>query len=378
METAMLKTASAILFSLSSLLFVTQVAQATSSEQATPSSATSSPKSSTAKNQAKPSTKSRTKMVRKVVTVDGKRKVIYVAQRRGRAVPSAGDKAGLNKTQDPLALKSNAAYIVDQGSAEVLLEKNAGVALPVASITKLMTAMVVLDAHQNLKEVIEITREDIDREKNSHSRLRIGARVQRTDLLHIALMSSENRAASALGRNYPGGTPAFVAAMNAKAKALGMNDTNFADPSGLSSRNVSSASDLAKLVIVASKQPLIRDYSTDTRTVIDTGRHMQQYANTNRLVRSPEWKIGVQKTGYITEAGRCLVMQAKIKGREIVMIFLDSKGKMSRIGDASRVRNWLVEYKLDEEIQKADTQVHTSEQQTPGVPQETPLGIPES
>ncbi len=387
----MLKRTFGIVFLLFSMLFSAHVAQAITPAQGDETARGQADKkksvgvvkkkSKAQRRQAKRSAKPRTRMVRKVVYVRGKRKVIYVAQRPERPVASVGDKAGLNRTRDPLALKSNAAYIVDQASAEVLLEKNANVALPVASITKLMTSLVVLEAHQNLNEVLDITSDDIDREKHSGSRLRVGSRVKRTDLLHIALMSSENRAASALGRNYPGGTPAFVAAMNAKARELGMNDTHFADSSGLSSRNVSSARDLAKLVIVTSKVPLIRDYSTDTRTVIDTGRHMQQYANTNQLVKNPEWKIGVQKTGYINEAGRCLVMQAKIKGREIVMIFLDSKGKMSRIGDASRVRNWLVDYKFDEAPEKQNVPVTSVEHTSPVAQQillETPISIPES
>ncbi|MBS1187651.1 MAG: pbpG1 [Burkholderiaceae bacterium] len=288
----------------------------------------------------------RGRTVRKVVVVNGRRKVVYqrVAARNAvvtPAVASAGDLAGLNRTRDPLELKSNVALVLDQSSGNALLSKNADVALPIASITKLMTALVVLEAHQNLHEVLEITNDDIDREKNTTSRLRIGSRLSRTDLLHIALMSSENRAASALGRNYPGGTPAFVAAMNAKAKSLGMVNTHYADASGLSSRNVASASDLAKLVLVASKQPLLRQYSTDTKYVVDTGGHILQYANTNQLVKNPEWDISLQKTGYIAEAGRCLVMQAKVQGRPVVMVFLDSKGKHSRLGDATRVRKWL-------------------------------------
>jgi len=355
----MLKTVCAIFFSLTSLLFTVQaVHAASSSEQANASSKKKSSKKSskkatskkTAANQgsAKNSPKAQGRLVRKVVVVQGKRKVIYVAQRQAYIAPpvaSAGDKAGLNHTRDPLDLKSSVVLVVDQDSAQILLEKNAGVSLPIASITKLMTGMVVVDARQDMNEVLEITEADIDREKNSHSRLRIGSKIKRGDMLHIALMSSENRAASALGRNYPGGISAFVAAMNAKAIALGMNNTHYVDSSGLSSRNVSNASDLAKLVIAASQQPIIRQYSTDTQYVVDTGRHMQQYANTNHLVKNPEWEIGVQKTGYISEAGRCLVMQAKIQGRAVVMVFLDSKGRLSRIGDASRVRQWLVSVK---------------------------------
>ncbi|TFW08521.1 D-alanyl-D-alanine endopeptidase [Oxalobacteraceae bacterium OM1] len=256
-------------------------------------------------------------------------------------VMTAGDLAGLGATRDPLALKSNAAFVIDQNNAHVLFEKNAEVALPIASLTKLMTAMVVLDAKQDMNEVLEVTADDIDRERNSSSRLRVGAKLSRTNMLHIALMSSENRAASALGRSYPGGLPAFVAAMNAKAKSLGMTQTHYADSTGLSSQNVASAHDLARLVMAAYHQPLIRDYSTDAHYTVQPGGHPLQYVNSNRLVMNSHWDIGLQKTGYITEAGRCLVMQAKIDGRPVVMVFLDSKGKDSRLADAGRVRKWI-------------------------------------
>jgi D-alanyl-D-alanine endopeptidase (penicillin-binding protein 7) len=256
-------------------------------------------------------------------------------------VMTAGDLAGLNLTHDPLALKSNVAFVIDQTSSQVLLEKNAGIALPIASLTKLMTAVVVVEAHQNMDEVLEVTSDDIDRERHSASRLRVGAQLSRADMLHIALMSSENRAASALGRNYPGGLPAFVAAMNAKAKALGMTQTHYVDSTGLSSQNVASARDLAKLVVAAHRYPMIRNYSTYPRYAVDVGRGQLNYMNSNRLVLSPDWDIGLQKTGYITEAGRCLVMQARIDGRPVVMVFLDSKGKDSRLADAGRVRKWL-------------------------------------
>jgi serine-type D-Ala-D-Ala endopeptidase (penicillin-binding protein 7) len=257
------------------------------------------------------------------------------------SIPTVGGIAGLNTTRDPLALKSNAAVVIDQASSQVLFEKNANVALPIASLTKLMTALIVVESRQNLDELLDVTADDIDREKNSRSRLRVGAQMTRTNMLHIALMSSENRAASALGRNYPGGLPAFVAAMNAKAKALGMNDTHYVDSTGLSSHNVASARDLSKLVVAAYQHTLIREYSTDAKYAVDTGRNQLQYMNSNRLVMNPGWEIGLQKTGYITEAGRCLVMQTRVDGRPVVMVFLDSKGKESRLADAGRIRKWL-------------------------------------
>ncbi|MGZ3254659.1 MAG: D-alanyl-D-alanine endopeptidase, partial [Burkholderiaceae bacterium] len=285
----------------------------------------------------------RSRVVKKIVMVHGRRKVVYqrVAYTPAPDVPSAGDLVGLSKTHDPLDLKSNVALVLDQSNAQVLFEKNSNIALPIASITKLMTGLVVVEAHQNMDEVLEVTSEDIDREKGSTSRLRIGAHLTRANMLHIALMSSENRAASALGRNYPGGLPSFVAAMNAKAKALGMNDTHYVDSNGLSSHNVSTARDLAKLVMAANQEPILRQYSTDTQYVVEPGGRSLQYTNTNHLVKNPDWEIGLQKTGYISEAGRCLVMLAKIEGRSVIMVLLDSKGKLSRIGDASRIRKWL-------------------------------------
>jgi len=260
-------------------------------------------------------------------------------------VPSIGDKQGLQFTQDPLELKSNAALVVDQENSEVLFEKNANVALPIASITKLMTSLVVLEANQDMDEIIEVTTEDIDTEKGSSSRLKIGARLKRSDMLHIALMSSENRAASSLGRHYPGGLSACVEAMNAKAASLGMMDTHYVDSTGLNSHNVASAQDLAKLVNAAYSQPLIRQYSTDTRYAVYPGGRPLEYMSSNRLTSSSDWEIGLQKTGYISEAGRCLVMQAMIGGRAVVMVFLDSKGKYTRFADAGRIRNWLSTFK---------------------------------
>jgi D-alanyl-D-alanine endopeptidase (penicillin-binding protein 7) len=286
----------------------------------------------------------RQRMVRRIEMVHGKRRVVYQHVRRAApalALLTAGDMAGLNKTHDPLALRSSVAYVMDQTSSEVLFEKNSTVALPIASITKLMTGLLVVQAQQNLDEVLTITEADVDRQKYSSSRLPVGTRMTRGNLLHIALMSSENRAASALGRNYPGGITAFVEAMNAKAKELGMNDTHYVDSSGLSSQNVSSARDLAKLVMTAHQEPLLRQYTTDPNYVVEASGRRMQYHNTNYLVAMPDWNIGLQKTGFINEAGRCLVMQAMIQGRNVIMVFLDSKGKQSRTADAGRMRKWL-------------------------------------
>lgn len=286
----------------------------------------------------------RERMVRRIEMVHGKRRVVYRRIRHvapAVAVLSAGEIAGLNRTHDPLDLRSNVAYVMDQTSSEVLFEKNAAVALPIASITKLMTGLLVVQAQQDLNEVLTITDADVDRHKFTSSRLAVGTRMTRGNLLHIALMSSENRAAAALGRNYPGGIQAFVEAMNAKARELGMNDTHYVDANGLSSENVSSARDLARLVKVAHQEPLLRQYTTDPNYVVQAGGRPLQYHNTNYLVAMPDWNIGLQKTGFINEAGRCLVMQAMIQGRNVIMVFLDSKGKQSRTADAGRMRRWL-------------------------------------
>ncbi|HWW69661.1 MAG TPA: serine hydrolase [Duganella sp.] len=242
-------------------------------------------------------------------------------------------------------LKSSAVYILDPKTGEVLYQKNAGAAMPVASLTKLMTALVVLEARQDMDEMLEVTGADVDRLKFSSSRLQVGTRLSRSAMLHLALMSSENRAAAALGRNFPGGTRRFVAAMNAKARALGMLNTRYVEPTGLSSANVSSPQDLAKLVIAVEKHALIRRYSTDRDFTIRQGGRQTVYHNTNRLTANRSWRIRLQKTGYISEAGRCMVLHATVKGRPTVMVFLDSQGKYARVADANNVRAWLAGYK---------------------------------
>ena len=226
--------------------------------------------------------------------------------------PSFGKVAGLHDVSDELSLKSSVALVVDQETQEVLLSKNDSAVLPIASITKLMTG-----------------------------RLQVGASLARGELLHLALMASENRAAHALGRTYPGGLQHFVGLMNQKAKDIGMTDTRFVEPTGLSSKNQSSAKDLVTLVQIAYREPLLRDLSTSDSHVVDVGRHSLKYKTTNRLINNPSWDIGLQKTGYISEAGQCLVMQTKIAGRKLIMVFLDSAGKLSRIADAERVRRWV-------------------------------------
>lgn len=269
-------------------------------------------------------------------------------QRRGSIIrafvpakPSFGQIAGLHSAQDPLELKSSVALVIDQDTREVLFSKNDHAVLPIASLTKLMTGVIISGAKLPMDELITVTQDDVDTEKGSSSRLKVGTTLTRGELLHLALMSSENRAAHALGRTYPGGLATFVSLMNAKAKMLGMTDTSYVEPTGLSSRNQSSAQDLATLVNAAHGDPMLRELSTSTGYQVAVGSRTLQYNNTNRLVKNPEWDIGLQKTGYISEAGQCLVMQTKIAGRKLIMVFLDSAGKLSRLGDAERVRRWV-------------------------------------
>ncbi|WP_028216870.1 D-alanyl-D-alanine endopeptidase [Paraburkholderia oxyphila] len=255
--------------------------------------------------------------------------------------PTVGQAFGLHETPDSLMLRSGVAYVVDQNSLEPLFDKNSHAVVPIASISKLMTAMVVLDSKAPLTEQIEVTDEDRDYEKNTGSRLSVGSVLSREDMLHIALMASENRAAAALSRYYPGGRPAFIAAMNAKAKQLGMTDTHFENSTGLSSHNVSTARDLVKMVNAAYQYPMIRQFSTDRSYDVFTGKRNLAYNSTNALIRNPSWDIGLQKTGFINEAGECLVMQTTVHGRPVIMVLLDSSGKYSRFADATRVRTWL-------------------------------------
>ncbi|HUL19679.1 MAG TPA: D-alanyl-D-alanine endopeptidase [Steroidobacteraceae bacterium] len=238
-------------------------------------------------------------------------------------------------------LSSSAALVLDTTHSAVLYSRHSDVAMPIASITKLMTALVVMDAGQPLDEVLTVSEDDRSLGKGSASRLSPGTRLTRGDLMHLALMSSENRAAHALGRNYPGGVAACVIAMNAKARELGMTSARFVEPTGLSDENVASPEDLSKLVIAAAKVPAIREYSTDSDYVVQVGRRPLQFRNTDSLVSKSDWNIVVQKTGYIAEAGRCLVMQTVIEARTVVIVLLNSYGKRTRVADARRIRRWM-------------------------------------
>ncbi len=239
-------------------------------------------------------------------------------------------------------LKSASALVVDLENGRAIYDKNSQVVTPIASITKLMTSMVVLDANLAPDEIIYIDAADYDSIKHTSSRLGMGTGLPRLDMLRLALMSSENRAAAALGRAYPGGSEAFIAAMNRKAVELGMWKTRFVDTTGLSSENVSTAEDLAKMVKGAYEYPLIREFTTTAAHEVATaaGRSLQ-FRNSNGLVKNPTWEIGLSKTGYISEAGRCLVMQVKIAERPVIIVLLDSWGKLTRIGDANRIKKWL-------------------------------------
>ena len=257
------------------------------------------------------------------------------------SVSAAAAAGSASKPASRPDVRSNAFYVLDESDSSVLAARHERVAVPIASITKLMTALVVLEAGQPMDERLAITRDDVRGTAGSGSRLAPGARVSRADLLHLALMSSENRSAHALCRSYRGGMKACVRAMNDKAKSLGMTTARFVEPTGLSSNNVASPEDLAKLVLAAADNPTIRAYSTDPEHTVYVSRRPREYRNTNLLVKNPDWDVTVQKTGYISEAGRCLVMQAVIDGRSVVIVLLNSWGKLTRIGDANRIRTWM-------------------------------------
>lgn len=252
-----------------------------------------------------------------------------------------------NKDGEP-NLQSSAALVYDQNTGKLLYAKNPDTVTPIASITKVMTAMIVLDARLPLDEAITITNEDIDLLKGTKSRLPIGSAFRREDLMRLALMASDNRAASALGRNYPGGIEAFVEAMNTKAKLLGLGSTRFVDSSGLAPGNVSSPQDLATLVSEAARYPQIREFSTtpELHVTLPNAKKPMGFNNTNALVKNQDWNIGLSKTGYISESGKCLVMQATIANNPVVIVLLDSWGRLTRIGDANRIKKWLETQKV--------------------------------
>jgi len=268
-----------------------------------------------------------------------KKKIVPVAR---KVAPEAANNASAHEDPRHLVLQSSAALVQDQATGAVLFEKNAGAVLPIASITKLMTAMVTLDAKPNLQEIMVIGDEDVDALKGTRSRLKVGTQLTKEEMLRLALMSSENRAAAALSRYYPGGRPAFVAAMNRKAEALGLSGTHFLDSTGLTSANVSTAKDLVRMVAAAHQYPLIREFTTTAEYDVNVAGRTEVFRNTNPLVRTQNsWEIGLSKTGYINEAGKCLVMQAWFNNKPTIIVLLDSWGKLTRIGDANRIKRWI-------------------------------------
>lgn len=270
----------------------------------------------------------------------GKRAQKTVADRKKSVAKASSKNAVALGEAQRLAVRSGAALVVEQGG-RALYQKNADSVVPIASITKLMTAMVVLDSVPDLNGMVTISDEDVDYLRGSRSRLHVGATMPRETALLLALMSSENRAAHALARHYPGGLTAFVAAMNAKARSLGMWNTRFDDPTGLMSSNVSTAHDLAKMVAAAHRYPLIREFSTTPEAEIEVGGRQLAFRNTNPLVKNVAWDVGLSKTGYIHEAGKCLVMQARVADKPVVIVLLDSVGKLTRVGDANRIKRWM-------------------------------------
>lgn len=254
---------------------------------------------------------------------------------------SLGEAAGLNRIPDPLALRSSVALVVDPRTGKILYDKNSSAVLPIASLTKLMTAMVVLDAGQSLDEKIRIEAEDRDTERYSTSHLPVGTELTRAELMQLALMSSENRAAHALARSYPGGVEAFLSAANQKARDIGMWDSVFLDPTGLNASNVSTARDLALLVAKAARYPEIRRFSVASQLQVKTAYGTRVFHTTNPLVGNQQWGLTVQKTGFINEAGNCVVMQARVNGRQMIIVLLDSQGRYSRVSDANRLRRFI-------------------------------------
>ncbi len=280
------------------------------------------------------------KALRSKATVNPRRAARPLVHREKITRIVAASRASDDPTQ--LDVKSTAALVIEQGEGRILFAKNVDTIQPIASITKLMTAMVVLDAGLELRQGVAIAEDDVDLLKHTRSRLKVGTVLERTELLRLALMASENRAAAALGRAYPGGIHAFVAAMNKKAMDLGMMRTRFVDSSGLSSDNVSTAQDLAKMVVAAHRYPLIQEYTTLPEHVVRTSEgSAMAFRNTNGLVKDIAWHIDLSKTGYISEAGRCLVMQARIGTKPVIIVLLDSWGRYTRIGDANRIKKWV-------------------------------------
>lgn len=322
---------------------ITQASAATASakqsatKSATKAGSKQAPRA-TVKAKAKPKANVAAKSKKKSAASASKARAAALAAQRAEETQNATFE--LDRFGNPV-LASAAFVVANQKTGEILAEKRAESAMPIASITKLMTAMVVLDSRQSLSEMLTIGQEDIDDLKGTGSRIAVGTRLSREEMLRLALMSSENRAASALGRHYPGGRPAFIMAMNIKARMIGLWDTRFADSTGLNPANVSSPRDLVKMVQAASAYPLIREFSTTPDRYVTASGRTLHFRNSNGLIHDPDWQVGLSKTGYIREAGRCLVMQTWINGSPVIMVFMDSQGRYTRVADARRVKRWL-------------------------------------
>ena len=331
-------------------LIALAVAVPASAQTASPSEATQATKTAQKHQKAQPRQYAKTKKEQasaKKRQASAKKKQASAKVARKPRDPndrmSAGSKLGLQSAMTEASLKSSAVLVIDQISGEVLFEKNPDSVLPIASITKLMTALVVAEADLPMTEMLAITKEDADLEKGVGSRLRVGTRLNRGELMHLALMSSENRAAHALGRTYPGGMEAFVDAMNIKAQQLGMASSRFTEPTGLNAGNISTPRDLVRLVEESFLVPLIREYSTSQNLLVRVGKRSQQFRNSNALVRTDSWDLGLSKTGFIREAGRCLVMQAEVEKRPVILVMLDAPGTQHRLRDAEMIRRWLMQ-----------------------------------
>lgn len=304
--------------------------------QSASESATTTKKQTTTKQKTTTTTKASSTASKKTTKAKTSTKTSATRPRQ-TLIPSASKATSMG------AVRSNVVFVQDLASNAVVFSRNDEGVRPIASISKLMTAVIVVDANQNMNEIIEVTQADVDQVKHSRSRLAVGAKLSRSDMLHIALMSSENRAANALARNYPGGMTAFVAAMNQKAKQLGMAQSHFVEPTGLSSENVSTPRDLVKLMQAAASRSAISQYTTDDQQEVRAGNKAPTvFRNTNALVMNPGWDIKVSKTGFINEAGQCLVMVARINNRDVAIVLLNAEGKGTRVVDAMRIKQLLL------------------------------------
>ena len=340
--------------SLNALLTCALVSAQTATETTTATAKDPAPATKTATAKAKKVDNHAKKKAVPAGTPQGNRSVADAANKPSvkanssaiKSAPATAAGAARTSSSSIHSVRSNVVLVQDLSSNAVLFSRNGEASRPIASITKLMTAIVIVDANQPMSEIIEVSANDVDSLKHSRSRLPVGTKLPRSDMLHLALMSSENRAANALGRYYPGGMTAFVAAMNNKAAQLGMSQSHFVEPTGLSSDNVSSPRDLVKLLQASASRPTIHQYTTDDQHEVRSSGHTTLFRNTNMLVMNPTWDIKVSKTGYINEAGQCLVMVARINDRDTAIVLLNAEGKGTRVGDAIKIKQWVQQSKI--------------------------------